>query len=73
VPTNSTVTPSRTCSPTTAATAPVTPAAGRAAISRWLSPSARAWRQALAPLDPAQRRMVIDTLLRFEAAVESEY
>jgi DNA-binding MarR family transcriptional regulator len=45
----------------------------RPAISQWLSPSARAWRQALAPLDPAQRRMVVDTLLAFESAVESHY
>lgn len=48
-------------------------AGSRPAISQWLSPSAGAWRQALAPLDPAQRRMVVDTLLAFEAAVESHY
>ena len=40
----------------------------RAAISEWLSPGARAWRQALAPLTPRQRRMVVDTLVAYEAA-----
>jgi DNA-binding MarR family transcriptional regulator len=40
----------------------------RPAISQWLSPGARAWRQALAPLSPAQRQTFVDTLLRYEAA-----
>ncbi|NUP26977.1 MAG: MarR family transcriptional regulator [Nocardia sp.] len=42
----------------------------RPAISEWLSPGARAWRAALNPLTPAQRRMLVDTLLAYEAAVE---
>jgi DNA-binding MarR family transcriptional regulator len=41
----------------------------RVAISQWLSPGAHAWRRALTPLTPAQRRMVVDTLLAYEAAV----
>jgi DNA-binding MarR family transcriptional regulator len=41
----------------------------RPAISQWLSPGARAWRQALGPLTPAQRRMFVDTLLAYETAV----
>lgn len=40
----------------------------RPAISQWLSPGARAWRRALAPLTPRQRRMVVDTLIAYEAA-----
>lgn len=43
--------------------------ASRPAISEWLSPGAHAWRTALAPLPPAQRRLVVDTLLAYEAAV----
>jgi DNA-binding MarR family transcriptional regulator len=43
----------------------------RPAISEWLSPGARAWRQALTPLTPAQRRLVVDTLLAYESAVAS--
>ena len=41
----------------------------RPAISQWLSPGAYAWRHALKPLTPAQRRMFVDTLLAYEAAV----
>ncbi|GLY03006.1 MarR family winged helix-turn-helix transcriptional regulator [Actinoplanes sp. NBRC 101535] len=41
----------------------------RAAISEWLSPGARAWRVALGPLSPAERRVLVDTLLRYEAAL----
>ena len=41
----------------------------RPAISQWLSPGARAWQHALAPLTPAQRRLFVDTLLAYEAAV----
>jgi DNA-binding MarR family transcriptional regulator len=44
----------------------------RPAISQWLSPGARAWRQALEPLSPAQRQMVVDTLLRYEAAATED-
>jgi DNA-binding MarR family transcriptional regulator len=43
--------------------------ASRPPISEWLSPGAHAWRTALAPLTPAQRRLVVDTLLAYEAAV----
>ena len=38
----------------------------RPAITRWLSPGAHAWRHALAPLSPAQQRMFVDTMLRYE-------
>lgn len=41
----------------------------RPAVSQWLSPGARAWREALDPLAPEQRRLVVDTLLAYEAAV----
>jgi DNA-binding MarR family transcriptional regulator len=44
----------------------------RPAISQWLSPGARAWRQALAPLTPAEQRSFLDTMLRYEAAVATE-
>jgi DNA-binding MarR family transcriptional regulator len=40
----------------------------RSAIAQWLSPGANAWRHALTPLSPAQQRMFVDTLLRYEAA-----
>ncbi|TCP56651.1 DNA-binding MarR family transcriptional regulator [Tamaricihabitans halophyticus] len=43
-------------------------AASRPAVSQWLSPGARAWREAVAPLTAAQRRTVIDTLLAYEAS-----
>ncbi|PXX57598.1 DNA-binding MarR family transcriptional regulator [Nocardia tenerifensis] len=39
------------------------------AIRRWLARGAEAWRTALEPLDPAQRRMFIDTLRAYEHAV----
>jgi DNA-binding MarR family transcriptional regulator len=41
---------------------------GRPAVTQWLSPGAKAWREALDPLTPAQRRLFIDTMLAFEAA-----
>jgi DNA-binding MarR family transcriptional regulator len=41
----------------------------RPAISQWLSPGARAWRHALTPLTPAQRRTFVNTLLAYEAAL----
>ncbi|WP_327003707.1 helix-turn-helix domain-containing protein [Dactylosporangium sp. NBC_01737] len=44
----------------------------RPAIAQWLSPGARAWRHALAPLSPAQQRTFVDTLLRYEAAAAAE-
>lgn len=40
----------------------------RPAVSDWLSPGARAWRAALTPLTPRQRRMFVDTLLAYESA-----
>ncbi|MEV5608675.1 MarR family winged helix-turn-helix transcriptional regulator [Streptomyces sp. NPDC052225] len=40
-----------------------------AGIADWLAPGAAAWRSALAPLEPEQRRMFVDTLLAYEAAV----
>ncbi|MEV4805940.1 MarR family transcriptional regulator [Nonomuraea sp. NPDC049421] len=43
--------------------------ASRPAISRWLSPGARAWRRALAPLTDEQRRSFVDTLLAYESAI----
>jgi DNA-binding MarR family transcriptional regulator len=42
----------------------------RAAIDDWLAAGAAAWRQALRPLSPAERRLVLDTLRRYEEAVE---
>lgn len=41
----------------------------RSAITKWLSPGAEAWRRALAPLTPEQRRTVVDTMLAYEAAI----
>lgn len=41
----------------------------RDAVSQWLSPGAHAWRQALEPLTPAQRRLVVHTLNAYETAV----
>jgi DNA-binding MarR family transcriptional regulator len=43
----------------------------RHAIAQWLSPGAHAWRHALTPLSPAQQRIFVDTLLRYEAAVST--
>ena len=40
----------------------------RPAVSQWLRPGAQAWREALAPLTPDQRRVVVDTFLAYEAA-----
>jgi DNA-binding MarR family transcriptional regulator len=40
----------------------------RAAIEAWLGTGARAWQRALAPLTPAERRLVVDTLRAYEAA-----
>jgi DNA-binding MarR family transcriptional regulator len=41
------------------------------AVQEWLAGGGVAWRQALAPLTPEQRRLVVDTLRAYEAAVES--
>ena len=43
------------------------------AISSWLAPGAAAWRKALAPLTPQQRRLFVDTLLAYEAEVGREH
>ena len=40
----------------------------RPAVSQWLHPGAQAWREALGPLTPDQRRVVVDTFLAYEAA-----
>jgi DNA-binding MarR family transcriptional regulator len=42
----------------------------RPAIEAWLGRGATAWRTALKPLTPAQRRMFVDRLRRYEHAVE---
>lgn len=42
----------------------------RSAIDRWLSRGATAWRDALKPLTPAQRRTFIDTLRTYELGIE---
>ena len=47
----------------------ITPAR-RPAIEAWLSPTARAWRQALAPLTPPERDRFVATLLAFETALD---
>ncbi|KPH97395.1 transcriptional regulator, MarR family [Actinobacteria bacterium OK074] len=39
----------------------------RPAVSAWLSRGALAWRHALEPLTPAQRRLVVDTLRAYES------
>ncbi|TQS41338.1 MarR family transcriptional regulator [Cryptosporangium phraense] len=44
----------------------------RPTIEEWLSPGARAWRRALAPLTPAEQRMVVDTFLAYETAIAAE-
>jgi DNA-binding MarR family transcriptional regulator len=42
--------------------------AGRPAIEGWLGRGAAAWREALQPLTPAQRHLVVDTLRAYERA-----
>ncbi|MFB4315751.1 MarR family winged helix-turn-helix transcriptional regulator [Actinomadura sp. 21ATH] len=42
------------------------------AIKDWLAQGAGAWRTALAPLTPEQRRLVADTLRAYEEAVTGE-
>jgi DNA-binding MarR family transcriptional regulator len=41
----------------------------RPAIEDWLAAGARAWRKALEPLTPAQRRLFIDTLRAYQSEV----
>ncbi|WP_201784244.1 MarR family winged helix-turn-helix transcriptional regulator [Frankia sp. ACN1ag] len=40
----------------------------RPAIEGWLGPGATAWREALQPLTPAERRLAVDTLRAHERA-----
>ncbi|WP_018531364.1 MULTISPECIES: MarR family winged helix-turn-helix transcriptional regulator [unclassified Streptomyces] len=42
------------------------------AIDAWLAPGAGAWRRVLTPLTPAQRRLFVDTLRAYEAAVAED-
>jgi DNA-binding MarR family transcriptional regulator len=46
--------------------------AGRPSIEGWLARGATAWRNALEPLTPGQRRMFIDTLRAYEAGMAGE-
>jgi DNA-binding MarR family transcriptional regulator len=41
-------------------------------IADWLAPGAAAWRRVLTPLAPAQRRLFVDTLRAYDAAVAEE-
>jgi DNA-binding MarR family transcriptional regulator len=41
---------------------------GRPAIEGWLGPAAAAWREALRPLTPAERHLVVNTLRAYERA-----
>ncbi|MFD1935211.1 MULTISPECIES: MarR family transcriptional regulator [Nonomuraea] len=43
--------------------------AHQASIEEWLGQGAGAWRKALEPLTPEQRRMFVDTLLTYEREV----
>jgi DNA-binding MarR family transcriptional regulator len=43
----------------------------RPAIEAWLAPGAQAWRQALAPLTPAERATFVATLRAYERAVSA--
>lgn len=42
------------------------------AVDAWLAKGARAWRAALEPLTPEQRRMFVETLLAYERAAGTE-
>ncbi|WUT80475.1 MarR family transcriptional regulator [Streptomyces sp. NBC_00669] len=42
------------------------------AISNWLARGATAWRQALTPLTPAERRMFVTTLQTYESALADD-
>ncbi|MFI0448983.1 MarR family winged helix-turn-helix transcriptional regulator [Actinomadura sp. 6N118] len=44
--------------------------AHEAAIKEWLGQGAEAWRRALDPLTPEQRRLFVDTLLAYERALD---
>jgi len=45
----------------------------RPAIDAWLAPGAAAWRDALAPLTPDQRRIVVDALGAYERGIAGEH
>ncbi|MYV97461.1 MarR family winged helix-turn-helix transcriptional regulator [Streptomyces sp. SID3343] len=47
-------------------------AAKRPSIADWLARGAGAWRRALEPLTPDERRMFVDTLRAYEAAMGAE-
>ncbi len=42
----------------------------RPAVDAWLARGAKAWQDALAPLTPAERQLVIDTLHAYERGVD---
>ncbi|MFD0662166.1 MarR family transcriptional regulator [Thermocatellispora tengchongensis] len=44
----------------------------RPAIDAWLARGATAWRRALGPLTPEQRRMFVDTMLAYERDLAEE-
>lgn len=44
-------------------------AAHRPAIDTWLARGATAWRHALAPLTPAERRLFVTTLAAYESGL----
>lgn len=46
-------------------------AESRTAIDEWLSPGAAAWRKALAPLSADERRVFLDTLEAYQAALDA--
>ncbi|SOD60356.1 DNA-binding transcriptional regulator, MarR family [Streptomyces zhaozhouensis] len=45
------------------------PESARPALEQWLAPGARAWRTALTPLSPAERRAVVRAFTAYEAAL----
>jgi DNA-binding MarR family transcriptional regulator len=45
----------------------------RPAVMKWIAPSISAWEEALRPLTPAQRRMIVDTLATFASAVNNPW
>ncbi|TDE11889.1 MarR family winged helix-turn-helix transcriptional regulator [Jiangella asiatica] len=46
--------------------------ARRPAIDQWLGQSATAWREALEPLTPEQRRVFVETLAAYEGALRDQ-
>ncbi|MQA96683.1 MAG: MarR family transcriptional regulator [Streptosporangiales bacterium] len=47
-------------------------ASRRPAIEAWLARGADAWRDALEPLTPAERRMFVDTLAAYESGIATQ-